>query len=638
MRELYAATLAIFIISAFSAGCGTDVVTAGPDASVGTDQAGAVDVGGGKDEAGAPLQGDGALAATDGAAPPPTTGASCPRVGERLCSGAHAVRVCTPSGGGQAWVVSGCSGGKVCVNGLCAAGCADACDLDATRTTGGNQQTCKLVDASSGKTISAGSNRHDKARRYNAWLRRHNLAHGYVTSAYFSSTKLTSFDKYGGTGDCALWSGTYLAAEALRLMATGAPDAEDNVQKMVERMHRLFEINGHPGYLSRFAAPLDQSKYKALYKPADPGHHTVKYAGKDYFWAGSTSRDQYQGAILGYALAYEATSSAKHKQIIRDDMVAVATELLKLRTNVKFKVKIMGATLPLTATNFRYVIFNPAEFKDGAVSVEVGSGGGGVDVEKTTLRGMREFFPNYAVLAKQFPLLGGLVPKTIPRASSTLMLMSILQTAMLTTRGVPGYEKHYNSIRAHYYQNVGAWLKHVGTYFYQYAKQCWKSYYGINIAHMPLYNLMRLEGDPKVQAALRQVLTGKIRPVVSGHKNVFFDYIYAVNAKAGAVDKPTADAASGQLKKFRAPPFADASFDISSKYPKSGCADMSSKAVDLDHRPGSHFVWQRNPFVVKYKGNAKRVYPGVGYLTAYWMGRAHGLLGDETAGACLQWK
>ena len=114
------------------------------------------------------------------------------------------------------------------------------------------------------------------------------------------------------------------------------------MQALVAAIHRLFQVTGHPGFLARYTAPVNHSDpaIKNLYNPMDTRHHKVKFNGQDYFWSGNTSRDQYQGVMLGYSLAYDALTSEAHKKLIRDDMVALCQELMKQRKKVKVTIRI----------------------------------------------------------------------------------------------------------------------------------------------------------------------------------------------------------------------------------------------------------------------------------------------------------
>jgi hypothetical protein len=64
---------------------------------------------------------------------------------------------------------------------------------------------------------------HDRARAYNQRLCRDNLPCGGVGNAiYADAPTYSDIAGYVGHGDFAIWTGTYLAAEALRLKTTSS--------------------------------------------------------------------------------------------------------------------------------------------------------------------------------------------------------------------------------------------------------------------------------------------------------------------------------------------------------------------------------------------------------------------------------
>jgi len=401
-------------------------------------------------------------------------------------------------------------------------------------------------------------------------------------------------------------------------------------------------VTGHPGYHARFTAPLASGDpvIDALYEPSNPFHHVVTYNGEQYFWNGNTSRDQYQGVLLGYAFAYQALASAKHKQMIREDMVALCTELIKERkaTPITFRFNTGGQWWELPVkVDLQYVVLNPTEYKNGTPFVQLGTSAAPSDYEESEMLGFREFWPDYADVLKQIPVLGALIVFPIPRSGSAIMLASTLRGCQLVTENVPGYAAQHAAFKDHYSQQIGAWQGIMDLYVFLNASKCWSSYYGLNIVFQPAYNLVRLEPDATLRAGFQQVLAGKLWPYVKDHKNVFFSYIHASQAPAATVQGVIA-AANAQLALIPPVRFADLPFDVSAQYPANpSCPNQSSVAVDADHRPGSHFIWQRHPFTLVSPGQPLRVYPRIDFTVPYWMARHHDFLDDDAKGTCLRW-
>jgi len=523
--------------------------------------------------------------------------------------------------------------------------CVDQCNLGDTRTKSGKTETCKLVTHATGKPAAITKGLHDRSRVHNAWIRKNHLPAGQLANARFKTTSHKTVVGWGGTGDSAIWTGTYLAAEAFRLKVTGAPDARANVRKLVEAVHQQFKVHGHPGYLARFSGELGKdSRIDAHYDAKDPTSHKVTYKGKSYFWEGDTSRDQYQGVLLGYSMAYDVLTSASHKQMIREDMVNLATELLKERKNIKITIEFyaLGKWQKFSVpVKLKHVVMNPSEYSSGGPYVQVGEKSNPTAYEKTVMRGFREYFPDFSYLLKQVPLIGLLVP-SVPRAGSAIMLANIMRIAIQTTNGVAAYAKQNASFKATYAKEINGWLKIMKGWISSSALQCWKGYFGHNIDLTPLYNLIRLEPNKILKAAFaKDVLEKCFWKVVKNHKNVWFSYIYTSQGPATSSMAAPIAAATAQLKQFPDPPQADKNIDLTKtgKYPLSkNCKDQSSVALDVKDRMPDDFIWQREPFKLKNSGDPKSVYPGADYLLTYWMARRYGYLKDDSAGICLRWQ
>ena len=582
--------------------------------------------------------------------PADSGGAAC-TAGASSCVDQTQHKICKSKAGKLTWVTEICAAGMLCLDKLCAATCIDQCDLNRTRVLGGKTQTCKPFSVAQKTSVPVGSGMHDRARQHNAWIRKFHLPAGTIADTRFADTSYNKVVSYHGAGDSAIWTGTYLAGEALRLKVTGSPDAASNVQQLVEAIHRLFEVTSsttpHPGFLARYTAPINSPDpaIKALYNPTDARHHKVKFKGQDYFWSGNTSRDQYQGVMLGYSLAYDALSSAKHKKLIRDDMVALCQELMKARKKVKVTMRFhaLGKWQEMAlAIDMEHVVMNPTEYKKGGPFIQLGTTAKPTDYESSTMQGFREFFPDYSVITKQLPLIGPLIGGIpIPRSGSAIMLANIFRIGIQVTKGVPGHGAQHAAIKAYYDKHKTKWLGLMKQYiFLNDASQCWKSYYGLNIVFEPVYNLIRLEDDKSIRASMQKdVLQAKLWKVVKDHKNVFFSYIYASQGPSPSTLKAVAAAASTQLAQFSGPPHARTNVVNTGKYPANKkCSNQSSVAIDVKHRVADDFIWQRQPFQLTKTGDGKSVYPGADFTLPYWMARHHGFLSDDAQGTCLRWQ
>ena len=163
--------------------------------------------------------------------------------------------------------------------------CADECFVGQTRSSGSTTQTCALYSDTSKAFIALGGSLRDRARRHEGWMRRFHLPNGYVAEAFYADSNHDKVVTYGGYSDAAIWTGTYLAAEALRYQVTRSSDALANVKRLVAKIDELFELTGHPGYMARFWAPTQSgdAAIDGLYNASNGRHHAASYKGQPMF-------------------------------------------------------------------------------------------------------------------------------------------------------------------------------------------------------------------------------------------------------------------------------------------------------------------------------------------------------------------
>ena len=563
----------------------------------------------------------------------------CP-VGEKRCLAHDRRRYCGATSAGRRFLEETCAAGSGCVQGACVAGaCSDDCNFG--DSDGGTN--CELLDVASASwtKLDAGAFLHDRSRDYNRWLRRDGMASGGVGSARYSNPPTyTVLESMNGIGDSAIWTGTYLAAEALRLSATGSADARANVLDLVARLHLWVSVSGSPGNLARFA------RLSSVTSPFTIGdldcanqrvHCGVAYQGANYDYIGHVSRDQYQGVVLGYSLAFDALGSedAATKDVLRADMVALVKELMKER-QVPLSLTINGVKMPTSTVNARFMVVNPAEMAAGALDLNVSVSGGTGD-----MWGFQEFYPDLADLVHEVPGLSW-VP-ALPRPSSAIMLASFFRVALRMTENDPRFTADHATLLAYYTGHSGAggnvadWLTIAKQWSGSTA--CNQSYFANNITFEPLYNLARLEDDPVRRADIHDNLfTAKLWPSFASTKNPFFSFIYA--GTVSGVPASVVSIAATQLGQFPPPPRVRFPVDLraDARYPHDAtCADQvdHSTAVDVGDRVVGDFLWQRDPWQLFDPGDVWQTEPGVDYLVAYWLGRRHGFLADDTPGRCL---
>jgi hypothetical protein len=507
------------------------------------------------------------------------------------------------------------------------AAAADECLLGEERLDqAGRLQRCEIWDDRASAFVVPNGGLHDRARGYQAWLRAHHLPADQVATTFFTDASLAEVARWDDVGDSAMWTGTYLASEALRSLVTGSPDARHNTIALVQTLHTLFAVTASPGYLARFAVREDDDpRIVNLIDLRDWRSHQSVVDGIPYRWRGDTSRDQYQGVVLGLSLAYEAVDDEAVRNLIRADLVTLARELMKERTHtVRIRMKVAGFTTVIKVKlKLRYVIRNAAEPLEVFIDL--------LDLDASRFSGLQEFMPTIAGV----PL--------FKRAGSAIMLFPIFQAALRATEGAAGWEAAHQELLSFYNAHADGWLGVADDWSYAYAnnRDCYKSYFGLNIVFEPAYNVVWMRQDPvRRDRFLRDVLLKKMWPVVDDHHNVFFSFVAAASQESLDAGWQQVVAQAGrQLAQFPEPPRVDLPNDVRDLYPANpSCPGSSSIPIEVGHRSPTDFLWQRAPFGLASPGNVGKVFPGVDYLAAYWLGRYQGFLEDDSPGTRTRWR
>ena len=472
-------------------------------------------------------------------------------------------------------------------------------------------------------TFDSGADHEDLHRRaavHDTWMRERLMPAGGVMSGQFTYDTYTQVRSYGGERDPAIWTGAYLAAQALRLQVTGAADAADQVAETVRVLHRWWRISGDSGYLARFAAPADSPEAVLATLPAgDPEViRDVPFEAALWYWRGRVSRDQYQGVLLGMSLAYEATSDPDIRQLIREDVATFAEQLMR-RDRKRVKVIINGSSNFSTTLELQHAVYTDDETPDGIPILNIRTSP--FEAEGS---GMVVFWPNPSEFARQIPGLGWLPDVILP--SQAIQLAATFRVALQVTEGVPGYEARYAALLAHYDEQVENWLD-IAT-GWENTNTCGASYHGLNVAFMPMYHWVRLEDDLMRRARLqRDVLRDALWSAVEDHKNVFFSFIYASQAAPEDSVEAVIEEHLAQLALFPNAPQTAEPLDVRWKYPEDPeCPGLSAVATDVDDRAGATFIWERHPWTLTDPGAPDVAFAGVDYLLAYWLGRQAGFI------------
>ena len=148
------------------------------------------------------------------------------------------------------------------------------------------------------RTSAYGTPLAEKARRYGKDMREHHINQlGLFSGALFDAQD--NFIDYLPNGDGALWSGMYAGSEAMRYLATKAPDALDNFKRTTSGLMLLMDVTGDEREFGRSAHLLVPGEQLAGAWARGAG----KYQNLKYIKIGNN--DMIKGLFHAFAWAYE---------------------------------------------------------------------------------------------------------------------------------------------------------------------------------------------------------------------------------------------------------------------------------------------------------------------------------------------
>jgi hypothetical protein len=148
-------------------------------------------------------------------------------------------------------------------------------------------------------------------------IQQRHLPYGTIIDPVFASPVSDQIVGYTRAADSLIWTGHYLAGESFRYRVTGSPEALENVRRAIAGIRALNDITG-TNLMARCLIPVDSPYAPGII--AEEGHHGIYrniLNGREYYWIGNTSRDQYSGAFFGLGVAYDLVENAEIRSEIR---------------------------------------------------------------------------------------------------------------------------------------------------------------------------------------------------------------------------------------------------------------------------------------------------------------------------------
>jgi hypothetical protein len=178
----------------------------------------------------------------------------------------------------------------------------------------------------------------DDAIKISERIQKQHLLYGFIAETKFKSSVSDEICYTQGNGDSALWTGAYLAAEAFRYASTNCPTAFSYLTEAIGRISDLSLVAASrtadsevapTGFIARTIFPLD-SPFKDKFV-CDEQHNDLFpccYRGKDSYWMGHPTRDQYAGVLFGLGVAYDLVKDTALECVCRDTIVQLTNALI----------------------------------------------------------------------------------------------------------------------------------------------------------------------------------------------------------------------------------------------------------------------------------------------------------------------
>lgn len=464
-------------------------------------------------------------------------------------------------------------------------GCGGHSDRQPDAGPGYDWPTCERIDADS--TLAA------KAAAFDRIARERHLAGDGLLRSIILSEDLQSIQSWMHAENTILWSGIYLASQALRYRVTGNPQAQQNARLVVAALRQLTEVTGVVGLYGRsFAKPGVAYNYDGRDTPSWTRSPAAAYEG--WWYRNDVSQDGYAGLMFGYAAAVE-----------HFDDPALLAEVRSLL----------------------------AEIGDHLVShgLQIFDADGEVTEHGRLYHSAMDNFPGFnAMLASSFI-------KVVQQATGDEQLDDFYYGCLMQTRrGVecPDIEDF----------ELGTYLESMEDHLYLFLPGCVQNYDNFDMCYQAIYPLLRREQDPDLHARLLGVLRQHMfhteepdTQSVAVIGNAMYTFIYAGLTGDDPASHPVLAAAVDDavctLKRFPAEKFDRY---IPAGQQEAVCLNrrddpIAAEPIPLEEFHFDNYLWRLDFFKIQPERpeNRQRIYSPEDFLIAYWLGRYHGLIGPE---------
>jgi len=395
-----------------------------------------------------------------------------------------------------------------------------------------------------------------------------------------------------------LWSGIYLASQALRYEVTGEAEAQDNARRVVSGLRDLTRVTGVEGLYGRtMAKPGVSYDYDGSGNPEYwPDSTAAGYEGWRYH--NDVSQDGYAGLMFGYGVAL-----------------------------LHFKDKDLLADVGQLAEEVgRHIVANGLQIVDAD---------GEVTEHGRLYHSALDNFPGFnAMLASSFV-------KVAQRGGDDPDLDDYYYACMMDMRrGVDCPDIEDPNV------TLGSYIESMEEMLFLFMPdKCGMNYDNFDMCYQAIYPLVRHEQDPELRARLVNVVRSGMYynddPTFRSMDeigNAMFTFIYAALTGDSPDDDPRLAAAVNDavctLKNF--PPIKFDRF-IPKGTQEEACRTRLDEPAAAERIPLSeyhfdNYLWRLDPYEIQEEDrpeNRRMVFSPEDFLIAYWLGRYHGLIGPD---------
>ncbi len=413
--------------------------------------------------------------------------------------------------------------------------------------------------------------------------------------------------RYSSLGDAAIWTGTYIASQAMRYAVTREPEALQAMEESLWGFNALHEATGIPGLIARVLVPRDYAEANDLVNHPEWHAGQGKYEG--WYWKGELSYDQYTGYIFGIYKAWPFIHDSALREKLKGVLKAIGHHIME------HDMRIQGAGTFLDfRSNYFYQDRAPGFVKSIPLPpLRAGNALDGLHFLRVcaSLTGdpeLQAYYENEMILKRE-------------------MDVQVLNAG-----------PHY---LPEWLQENQSWTERIAHFEFgdevRARPETLRSDISANLSHMAFHDLLALEEDPMLRDNYAESFR-RMHQVVQGEGNTFWNFLYG--ASMGERPEETV-AGVDSLKRFPTARFVGA---ISNSSDPSLPKDKGVRANGYKpgHAPYSWlsktplpfekrvlhaaFPWQHNPYVMDEAADPTQG-SGAGYLVAYWMGRYYGYVG-----------